>query len=160
MNYKKNIFLIIIIFIVGIQTLLFINNSQKSSFRYLIWNIQSVSIGKLITISFISGISVSTLLNIILMNNNNIYINKSEEIKDEEKIDFDNEPLKDKDVNKFTTDIPPQRDVRDTQPTISVNYRVIKDNSMNEYEYEYEKRSKNYSSNKNDDDWNNIESEW
>ena len=52
--------------------------------------------------------------------------------------------------------MPPVRDLRDTQPTISVNYRVIKDNGENELNSKKQRSQKN----KYEDDWNNIDSEW
>ena len=57
--------------------------------------------------------------------------------------------------NEFD-EIPPERDLRDTQPTISVNYRVIKENNDNDL------RDRNKKSNKSqyDDDWKNNDSEW
>ena len=69
MNYKNKGFLITFILIIIIQTLIYINNTQKTSFRYFIWNIQEIKIGKLIVISFFSGILISTILN------NNINLN-------------------------------------------------------------------------------------
>ena len=53
-------------------------------------------------------------------------------------------------------EMPPERDIRDSQPTISVNYRVIKNTEENNYE-----RDKNYSSySDSSDDWDNNESDW
>ena len=51
--------------------------------------------------------------------------------------------------------MPPQRDIRETQPTISVNYRVIKnvnDNNLN--------KDPNYSNPNNVDDWDNTDNDW
>ena len=53
-------------------------------------------------------------------------------------------------------EMPPQRDIRETQPTISVNYRVIKDNGENEIA-ESKKTSKKA---KYEDDWENKDIEW
>ena len=52
--------------------------------------------------------------------------------------------------------MPPERDLRDTQPTISVNYRVIKDNGENQL------RERNQSSQNTQyqDDWDNNDLEW
>ena len=48
-------------------------------------------------------------------------------------------------------EIPPERDLRDTQPTISVNYRIIKENSENEIPFSNEtSKRREYQ-----DDWNN-----
>ena len=58
---------------------------------------------------------------------------------------------------KSNIEMPPQRDIRDSQPTISVNYRVIKNTEENNYE-----RDKNYSSySDRSDDWdNNEDNDW
>ena len=69
MNYKKKSLILSILIIISIQFLLLINNREKTSFRYFIWEIQEVSIGKLILISFISGLFISTLLNKTVVNN-------------------------------------------------------------------------------------------
>ena len=52
-------------------------------------------------------------------------------------------------------EMPPQRDIRETQPTISVNYRVVKnmnDNSL--------KKDQNYSNQDTKDDWNKDDNDW
>ena len=151
MNYKKNSLLLSIILIVTIQILLLINNQQKSSFRYFIWNIQEVSIGRLISISFITGLIMSSVLNKIIINENkDIDINEEQEKEKGKEYSINEE-----DYNE-PFEIPPQRDMRDAQPTISVNYRVIKNSRDNEL--------KNKNENSNNpiylDDWNNKKSEW
>ena len=62
MIFKKK-FLLFLFLIITFQILLYTNNNQKTSFRYFKWTLQEVSIGKLISISFFSGLIVSTLLN-------------------------------------------------------------------------------------------------
>jgi len=52
-------------------------------------------------------------------------------------------------------EIPPQRDIRETQPTISVNYRVVKNMNDNN-----SKKDRNYSDLDNQDDWNNSDNDW
>ena len=52
-------------------------------------------------------------------------------------------------------EIPPQRDIRETQPTISVNYRVIK--NMNDDNL---KKERNYSNPHNEDDWDKADNDW
>ena len=61
--FKKKYLLLILFFIIIFQIILFTNNNQKTSFRYFKWNLQEISIGKLISISFLSGLFISTLLN-------------------------------------------------------------------------------------------------
>ena len=53
-------------------------------------------------------------------------------------------------------DVAPERDLREPQPTISVNYRVIKNNGENELKDSNQK----INNSQYDDDWNNNESEW
>ena len=52
-------------------------------------------------------------------------------------------------------EMPPQRDIRETQPTISVNYRVVKNINDNNF-----KKDLNYSSPDNKDDWDNDDNDW
>ena len=51
--------------------------------------------------------------------------------------------------------MPPQRDIRDAQPTISVNYRVVK--NMNENNL---KKDQSYSNQDIKDDWDNADNDW
>ena len=151
MSYRNKSFIITILLILIIQILLYANNRQKSSFRYFIWNIQEISIGKLLSISFASGFLVTTILN----KNINISL-KSDYLKDEVGKGIDYEDQSNGEYLKKEIDIPPQRDVRDTQPTISVNYRVIKNNNANDLNID-----KNSTDNfKYEDDWNDREIEW
>ena len=156
MSYKNKGFILCIFLIITIQILLYINNTQKSSFRYFIWNIQEVKIGKLISFSFMAGILISSIMNNTIMNN---HINKFT-IKD----DNEDDNFKDNENNNFinieensnSMEIPPQRDLRETQPTISVNYRVIKNNGDSDL-----KEEMNFSNDqKYQDDWSNNETDW
>ena len=147
MIFKKKFLLLTIFFIVVLQTLLYTNNNQKTSFRYFQWTVQDVSIGKLISISFFSGLLVSTLLNttVISHNKNNV-----------ENIEENYEPINNDEDMKSNIEMPPQRDIRDTQPTISVNYRVIKNTDENNLRPD--KNNSNISG--NNDDWDNDEKDW
>jgi len=151
MNYKNRGFLLTLILIIIIQTLIYINNTQKTTFRYFIWNIQDIKIGKLIVISFFSGILISNVLNNNI--NSNAFINGKKDYFDKNQ---DNEDLINEEEEMTEVEPPPQRDVRDTQPTISVNYRVIKNTGDNYSKYD-EKTSKN---SKYQDDWNIEDSDW
>ena len=152
MNNKKKNLIFIIFLIVSIQILLLINNKQKTSFRYFIWNIQEVSIGRLIIISFVSGFFMCSLLNKTLNNN----IRSKTILEDDDKTINDNDYSVKNEDNEESFNISPERDLREPQPTISVNYRVIKNNGKNEL------KDGNQTVNKSeyDDDWNNIGSEW
>ena len=147
MIFKKKFLLLILFFIIVFQTLLYTNNNQKTSFRFFEWTAQKVSIGKLMSISFFSGLFVSTLLNITTTITNK---------KSTKNIEDDHEALNNDEYINSNIEMPPQRDIRDAQPTISVNYRVVKNTEENNL-----KRDQNYSNNyDNEDDWVNNNNDW
>ena len=147
MIFKKKFLLLTLFFIVVFQTLLYINNNQKTSFRYFKWTVQEASVGKLISISFFSGLFISSLLNTTFTSfKKNTF----------EENDENYEPLNNDEDLKSNIEMPPQRDIRDTQPTISVNYRVIKNTDENNL-----KSVENYSNSpEKKDDWNYDDNEW
>ena len=145
---KEKFLLLSLFLIIILQILLYTNNNQKTSFRYFTWTIQEVSIGKLISISFFSGFFITTLLNKTIASNSF------------RKITFENLPddfesQSDEDDIEPNVEMPPQRDIRETQPTISVNYRVIKNNNDNNL-----KNDRYYSNPDNKDDWDNTDNDW
>ena len=150
MNNKKKNLILIISLIVSIQLLLLINNKQKTSFRYFIWNIQDVSIGRLIFISFVSGLFMSSLLNKTLNNNINTIFESNDKTTEDNDYSVKSEEIDE------PYDIAPERDLRDPQPTISVNYRIIKNNGENELK----DRNQTIDNSQYYDDWNNNGSEW
>tara|TARA_B100000424_G_C22723142_1_gene392613 strand:- start:39 stop:482 length:444 start_codon:yes stop_codon:yes gene_type:complete len=142
-KYLSLAFILIIIF----QILLYTNNNKRSSFIFFKWTVKEVSIGKLISYSFISGLFISTLLN------KTIASYKKNTLED---IDEDYEPYNKKENNKTYVEMPPQRDLRDAQPTISVNYRVVKNTEENNF-----RSDKNYKNNiDNKDDWDIDNNDW
>ena len=143
---KKKYLLLTLFLIIIFQILLYTNNNQKTSFRYFKWSLQEVSIGKLISVSFFSGLFISTLLN---TTNTSFKKNTFENVEDNFVSQNDEEDM------ESNIEMPPQRDIRDTQPTISVNYRVVKnmDNNL--------KKEQNYSNSPdNNDGWDNEDFEW
>jgi len=151
-NIKKKTLIFSILLVTSIQILLVLNNRQKTNFRYFIWNIQEVSIGKLICISFVTGLFISSLLNKSL----NININHNEIIEEEVNTINENDFLDNIENNNESYEITPERDLRDPQPTISVNYRVIKNNG----ETELKDRNQPFNMSQYEDDWNNNFPEW
>ena len=147
----KNKFIVIFIFI-SILTLTIINikNPEKTKFYLFTSKIERLSLGNLINITFLSGFAFSSLLGLI--SKNNIPESSEDKFIDDEKIDKSNE-------NNFSKEFesirPPERDVRESQPTISVNYRFV-DQDNNSYS---SKNSKNNFNNE-DNDWANYEDEW
>ena len=145
--FKKKYLLLTLFFIIIFQILLYTNNNQKTSFRYFKWTHQEVSIGKLISISFFSGLFVSTLLNTTITSPSF----KKNTFKNEED-DFISQKEQDMETN---VEMPPQRDIRETQPTISVNYRVVKNINDNDF-----KKDQSYSNQDIKDDWDNADNDW
>ena len=149
--FKKKYLLFTLFLIIIFQILLYTNNNQKTSFRYFKWTLQEVSIGKLISISFFSGLFVSTLLNTTITSTS--FRKKTFENVDDLEDDFvsnNNEEEMEPNV-----EMPPQRDIRETQPTISVNYRVVKNMNDNNL-----KKDQSYSDQDTKDDWDNADNDW
>ena len=143
---KKKYLLLTLFLIIIFQILLYTNNKQKTSFRYFKWSIQEVRIGKLISVSFFTGLLISTLLNTTYIS---FKKNTFENVEDKFASENDDEDI------ESNIEMPPQRDIRDTQPTISVNYRVVKNMENNL------KKEQNYSNSlNNDDDWIKEDFEW
>ena len=146
--FKKKYLLLTLFLLIIIQILLYTNNNQKTSFRYLNWTIQELSIGKLISISFFSGLFISTLLNTTITSTR-LRKNTFENVEDDfvsQNNEEDIEP---------NVEMPPQRDIRETQPTISVNYRVVKNMNDNNL-----KKDQSYSNQDIKDDWDNTDNDW
>ena len=146
--FKKKYLLLTLFLIIIFQILLYTNNNQKTSFRYFKWTLQEVSIGKLISISFFSGLFISTLLNTTITSNGfrkNTYKNVEDDF-----VSNNNEEEVEPNV-----EMPPQRDIRETQPTISVNYRVVKNMNDNN-----SKKDQSYSNQDIKDDWDNADNDW
>ena len=146
---KKKYLLLTLFFIIIFQILLYTNNNQKTSFRYFKWTLQEVSIGKLISISFFSGLFVSTLLNTTITSTS-LRKKTFENVKD----DFVSNDNNEEEIEP-NVEMPPQRDIRETQPTISVNYRVVKNMNDNNL-----KKDQSYSNQDIKDDWDNADNDW
>jgi len=147
--FKKKYLLLTLFLIIILQILLYINNNNKNtSFRYFKWTLQEVSIGKLISISFFSGLFVSTLLNTTITSTS--FRKKTFKNMEDDFVFNNNEEEMEPNI-----EMPPQRDIRETQPTISVNYRVVKNMNDNNL-----KKDQSYSNQDIKDDWDNADNDW
>ena len=146
--FKKKYLFLTLLLIIIFQALLYTNNNQKTSFRYFKWTFQEVSIGKLISISFFSGLFISTLLNTTITSES-FRKNTFENVEDDFVSQNNEEDM------QPNVEMPPQRDIRETQPTISVNYRVVKNMNDNNL-----KKDRNYTNPDNKDDWDNADNDW
>ncbi len=86
--------------------------------------------------------------------------NKSKELLEDNLID-DEEMYKNDEtdfIQELDSNRPPERDVRESQPTISVNYRFV-DQNNNSYNYKNTKETLD-NRNNNENDWENYDNEW
>ncbi len=150
MNINKKLIALFIFFSIFSLAILNIKNTEKTKFYLFTYKTEEITLGNLIAISFISGFSFSSILNLISKN-------KSQELSDDNFANY--EEIDKSDENKFSQELdsnrPPERDVRESQPTISVNYRFV-DQDNNSYS------SKNTINNPNNErnDWVNYDNEW
>ena len=146
MIFKKKFLLMTFFLIIIFQALIYTNNNQKTSFRYFQWTAKEVSIGKLVCISFFTGLFISALLNTTITYKKNSFENTEENY----------EPLDNEEDIKSNVEMPPQRDIRDAQPTISVNYRVVNNTEENN-----SRRDQSFSNSTDKiDDWDNDDKDW
>ena len=157
MKLKKN--LIILIFLLTTITLSILNlkNTSKTYLYFLNFKTEKLTLGNFITLSFLAGLTTTFTFSYLTNTKN------ENKLFNDEKRDINSETLqgnfaeKNTEINESTDDRPPERDIRDSQPTISVNYRVIKKNNteVNDIDDGYmDKKYQNY------DDWEEIESNW
>ena len=95
---------------------------------------------------------MSSMLNTTLSNN----IRTKTTFESDDTTTDDNDYSVKREDNDELFDVAPERDLREPQPTISVNYRVIKNNGENELK----DGNQAINNSKYDDDWNNNGSEW
>tara|TARA_Y100000589_G_scaffold236649_1_gene224081 strand:+ start:40 stop:492 length:453 start_codon:yes stop_codon:yes gene_type:complete len=150
MNIKKKLLVFFIFFSFLTLLILNIKNPEKTQFYLFTSKKENISLGNLITITFISGLTFSSILTLISKNNLQESLEENS-IQDEGFDKYDEDIIKE----EYESDRPPERDVRDSQPTISVNYRFV-DQENNSY------TSKNTKSNLNNEgsDWVNYDNEW
>ena len=141
---------IIIFFLISIFLgVINIKNPIKTKFYLFTSKTEQFTLGNLITITFLSGLASSSILSLLSSNNT---LNKSEAYSSLEK-DINNSSTNKID-NETISDRPPERDIRESQPTISVNYRFV-DSDINSY-----KSKINENNVVEDNDWVNMENEW
>ena len=116
--------------------------------------IERISLGNIISFAFISGFTISSILTLISKNNSQESVrdyltNDNDEIEEAVKENFRQE---------LKYDRPPERDIRESQPTISVNYRFV-DQDNNSYSSKNTKKTQDKFNNE-ENDWVNYDNEW
>ena len=153
MNINKKLVTFFIFFSILTLSILNIKNPEKTKFYLFTFKTEEISLGNLITITFLSGFSFSSLLSLISRNNSKESLENN--FTNYEEID---KPDENNFIQELNSNRPPERDVRESQPTISVNYRFIdQDNNS----YSSNKTTKTVDNrNKEDNDWVNHDNEW
>ena len=150
MNINKKLIVSFIFIFIFILSILNIKNPEKTKFYLFTSKTEEISLGNLITITFIAGFSFSSVLSLISKNN-------SQELLENNFTNY--EEIDKSDENNFSQDLnsnpPPERDVRDSQPTISVNYRFVEQDNNS-----YISKKTTNNPNNEDDDWVNYDNEW
>ena len=153
MNIKNKLNTFSILFSILILSILYVKNPENTKFYLFTSKTEEISLGNLITITFISGFSFSSLLNLISKNDSQESLENNftnyEEIDKSDNNNFSQE---------FNSNRPPERDVRESQPTISVNYRFVDQDNNSLRSNETTKTINN--SNNEDNDWVNLDNEW
>ena len=157
MKLKKNLIILIFLFTTITLSILNLKNTSKTYLYFLNLKTEKITLGGFITLSFLAGITTSITFSYLTSskNENKIFNDEGRDINSETL--QGNSTEKNTEINESINDRPPERDIRDSQPTISVNYRVIKQNNT-----EVNDNDKGYIDNKykNYDDWEEIESNW
>ena len=150
MNINKKLMVSFIFFSIFILSLINIKNPEKTKFYLFTSKTEEISLGNLITITFIAGFSFSSVLSLISKNNSQELLENN--FTNYEEIDKSDENNISQNLN---SNPPPERDVRDSQPTISVNYRFVdQDNNS------YSSKKTTDNPNNEDNDWVNYDNEW
>ena len=150
MNINRKLITFYIFFSIIILSILNLKNPEKTKFYLFTSKTEEISLGNLITITFIAGFSFSSVLSLISKNNSQELLENN--FTNYEEIDKSDENNISQNLN---SNPPPERDVRDSQPTISVNYRFV-DQDNNSYS---SKKTTNNPNNE-DNDWVNYDNEW
>ena len=157
MKIKKNLIILIFLLITITLSILNLKNTSKTYLYFLNFKTEKLTLGSFITLSFLAGFTTTfTFSYLTSSKNENIMFN-------DEKEDINSETLQDDFIenntklNESIKNRPPERDIRESQPTISVNYRVIKQNNTEVNGIDEGNTDNKY---QNYDDWEEIESNW
>ena len=151
MNINKKLIVSFVFFSIFILSILNIKNPEKTKFYLFTSKTEEISLGNLITITFISGFLFGSVFSLISKNNSQDLIENN--FNNNEEIDKSDENNYSQELN---SNRPPERDVRESQPTISVNYRFIdQDNNS----YNSKTTTINHPTDE-DNDWVNSDNEW
>ena len=153
MNIKNKLIAFFIFILIFTLSIFNVKNPEKIKFYLFTSKKEQISLGNLITLTFVSGFTLSSLLTLISKTN-------SQASSDDNFINYDeiDQSVENNTYQEFKSDRPPERDVRESQPTISVNYRFVdQDDDL----YNSKNNSKKTNNvNNEDNDWLNNDDSW
>ena len=153
MNIKNKLIAFFIFILIFTLSIFNVKNPEKIKFYLFTSKKEQISLGNLITLTFVSGFTLSSLLTLISKTN-------LQASSDENFINYDEieQSVENNTYQEFKSDRPPERDVRESQPTISVNYRFVdQDDDL----YNSKNNSKKTNNvNNEDNDWLNNDDSW
>ena len=157
MKLKKNLIILIFLFTTITLSIINLKNTSKTYLYFLNFKTEKLTLGSFITLSFLAGFTSTFTFSYLTSskNENKIFNDEGRDINSETL--QGNSTEKNTEINESINDRPPERDIRDSQPTISVNYRVIKQNKTEVNDFDEGYMDNRY---KNHDDWEEIESNW
>tara|TARA_B100000214_G_scaffold297784_1_gene227737 strand:- start:557 stop:1018 length:462 start_codon:yes stop_codon:yes gene_type:complete len=153
MNIKNKLIAFFIFILIFTLSIFNVKNPEKIKFYLFTSKKEQISLGNLITLTFVSGFTLSSLLTLISKTN-------LQASSDDNFINYDEieQSVENNTYQEFKSDRPPERDVRESQPTISVNYRFVdQDDDL----YNSKNNSKKTNNvNNEDNDWLNNDDSW
>ncbi len=153
MNIKNKLIAFFIFILIFTLSIFNVKNPEKIKFYLFTSKKEQISLGNLITLTFVSGFTLSSLLTLISKTN-------LQASTDDNFINYDEieQKVENNTYQEFKSDRPPERDVRESQPTISVNYRFVdQDDDL----YNSKNNSKKTNNvNNEDNDWLNNDDSW
>ena len=153
MNIKNKLIAFFIFILIFTLSIFNVKNPEKIKFYLFTSKKEQISLGNLITLTFVSGFTLSSLLTLISKTN-------LQASTDDNFINYDEieQSVENNTYQEFKSDRPPERDVRESQPTISVNYRFVdQDDDL----YNSKNNSKKTNNvNNEDNDWLNNDDSW
>jgi len=155
MNLKKNFLILYILFNIVILSIINFKNTNKIKINIFTRQTNNLSIGNVVTYSYFAGASINAILTLLIISSEiSPKIGTSE--KDSSNFnEFEDEAT----FKEKTLERPPERDIKDSQPTISVKYRVIENEDFTEGKIDREINRKS-SGNNIDEDWEENDADW
>jgi len=153
MNIKNKLIAFFIFILIFTLSIFNVKNPEKIKFYLFTSKKEQISLGNLITLTFVSGFTLSSLLTLISKTN-------LQASSDDNFINYDEieQSVENNTYQEFKSDRPPERDVRESQPTISVNYRFV-DQDDDLYNSKNNLKKTNNVNNE-DNDWLNNDDSW